>query len=85
MIFIYLFIIIVTRQLLANHGAKGLTTRQKKRGSGPFPQRMGDKGGGKISENATGEHSSRGPKSHMMGAKVRTSVNFLSFPKVGSW
>jgi S-adenosylmethionine:diacylglycerol 3-amino-3-carboxypropyl transferase len=48
---------------------------------GSLPLQMGKEGiEKKISRNAARVSISRSPISHMVGAEVCTSVNFLSFP-----
>jgi hypothetical protein len=62
---------------------KALQIAKEREGGGSFPLHMGVEGGGKISGNAARETSCRGPKRHMMGTEVCTSMYFFCFPTKG--
>jgi hypothetical protein len=63
---------------------KALQTAKAREGGGSFPLHMGVYGGGGgISGNAAQETFCQGPKHHMMGAEVCTSMYFFCFPTRG--
>jgi hypothetical protein len=80
----FFFFFLVTRHSFNKQGSQrpyNKTKQQRGVDLYHYKWRRKEGGGEKISENAVQEYSCCGPKSHMVGTEVSTSVNFFSFPK----